>query len=160
MHEKLFQLHRHHGKSQMNLNRHPLTQKGCASRPVEASSPSEKLRLSEFPLLLTMVRRRASNKALGLTIVAEGVETLDQEAFLKSEHCDQIQGFLYSKPVDGAEIPALLNMQFVNADAIPLAPGAFPQNNRAHKVKEAARSRRIRRTNRASAACLNPRPVF
>ncbi len=37
-------------------------------------------------------------KALGVNIVAEGVETAAQEAFLRERGCDEIQGFLYSPP--------------------------------------------------------------
>jgi len=39
-------------------------------------------------------------RALGVTVIAEGVETCEQEAFLRSRGCDEIQGFLYSKPCD------------------------------------------------------------
>ena len=38
-------------------------------------------------------------KALGLKIVAEGVETAAQERFLKAHGCDEIQGYLFSRPV-------------------------------------------------------------
>lgn len=37
-------------------------------------------------------------KALKLTIVAEGVERLDQLAFLETLDCDQVQGFIHSPP--------------------------------------------------------------
>lgn len=37
-------------------------------------------------------------KTLGLTVVAEGVETARQLAFLREHHCDQIQGFYYHRP--------------------------------------------------------------
>ena len=36
---------------------------------------------------------------LDLLVIAEGVESFDQEEFLKSSNCDKAQGFLYSKPV-------------------------------------------------------------
>jgi diguanylate cyclase (GGDEF)-like protein/PAS domain S-box-containing protein len=37
-------------------------------------------------------------KALGVNIVAEGVETAAQEAFLRARGCDEIQGFLHGAP--------------------------------------------------------------
>jgi diguanylate cyclase (GGDEF)-like protein len=37
-------------------------------------------------------------------VVAEGVETQDQRAFLTHNQCDTFQGFLFSKPVPAAEI--------------------------------------------------------
>ncbi len=36
---------------------------------------------------------------LDLYVIAEGVESFDQESFLKEANCDKAQGFLYSKPV-------------------------------------------------------------
>jgi EAL domain-containing protein (putative c-di-GMP-specific phosphodiesterase class I) len=36
--------------------------------------------------------------ALGLTVVAEGVETEDQLVYLDERGCDVAQGFLFSKP--------------------------------------------------------------
>ena len=42
-------------------------------------------------------------KALNLEIVAEGVETEMQKAFLLSEGCPEVQGFLYSRPLPSAE---------------------------------------------------------
>lgn len=38
-------------------------------------------------------------KTLGLKVVAEGVETEQQRQFLLGQHCDQAQGFLFSRPV-------------------------------------------------------------
>jgi len=38
--------------------------------------------------------------SLGLKVVAEGVETQTQLAFLEENHCDYIQGYLVSQPLD------------------------------------------------------------
>lgn len=37
--------------------------------------------------------------ALGLEVVAEGVETPEQAAFLKQQHCSALQGYLISRPL-------------------------------------------------------------
>lgn len=47
-------------------------------------------------------------KALGLRTVAEGVETEEQLAWLQEHGCDQIQGYLLSKPISAEEFGALL----------------------------------------------------
>jgi diguanylate cyclase (GGDEF)-like protein len=47
-------------------------------------------------------------KALDLTVVAEGVETEQQRAFLSSHGCDEMQGFLFSKARPPEDIPALV----------------------------------------------------
>jgi diguanylate cyclase (GGDEF)-like protein/PAS domain S-box-containing protein len=41
-------------------------------------------------------------------IVAEGVETAEQMAFLRELGCDQLQGYLFSQPVPAAEFAAML----------------------------------------------------
>jgi len=45
---------------------------------------------------------------LGIGVVAEGVETQEQEDLLTSFGCAQVQGFLYSKPLPGTELEAFL----------------------------------------------------
>lgn len=42
--------------------------------------------------------------ALGLQVIAEGVETEGQLEFLQAQGCDQVQGYLISKPVTAAEL--------------------------------------------------------
>lgn len=44
---------------------------------------------------------------LQLTVVAEGVETEEQLAFLSQSHCDQMQGYLFSRPVAAEHIPEI-----------------------------------------------------
>jgi len=48
-------------------------------------------------------------QSLGLTVVAEGVETETQMAFLKERDCDEIQGYLLSKPLDPARFTQFVN---------------------------------------------------
>jgi diguanylate cyclase (GGDEF)-like protein len=45
---------------------------------------------------------------LGLTVVAEGVETHEQAAFLGNESCDLLQGYLFSRPVSAEKCADLL----------------------------------------------------
>lgn len=42
--------------------------------------------------------------SLGLTVIAEGIETLDQVERLKAAECDFIQGYYYSRPLPPEEI--------------------------------------------------------
>ncbi len=45
---------------------------------------------------------------LGVKVVAEGVETKDQVAFLREHKCDEIQGFYYSKPIPADNVSSLM----------------------------------------------------
>ena len=46
--------------------------------------------------------------SLKLTVIAEGVETLEQLNYLRRHHCDQIQGYLFSKPLQPPEMEWML----------------------------------------------------
>lgn len=65
--------------------------------------------------------------SLGLSTVAEGVETGTQLEFLNSCFCDEIQGFYFSRPVPVAECTALLAAgRIVPAQADPPQPPVAP----------------------------------
>ena len=46
--------------------------------------------------------------SLGIAVVAEGVETEAQLAFLKEHHCDEVQGYLFSRPVPAPQLVQFL----------------------------------------------------
>jgi len=50
----------------------------------------------------------AMGKGLGLDVIAEGVETEEQRAFLTQHHCDAFQGFHFSKAVPSEQFQEFL----------------------------------------------------
>ncbi|HEY5386849.1 MAG TPA: EAL domain-containing protein [Thermoleophilia bacterium] len=52
----------------------------------------------------------ALGHCLDLTVVAEGVETQDERAFLRDEGCDALQGYLFSRPLSPEDCTALLEV--------------------------------------------------
>ena len=62
------------------------------------------------PLLLGTIIGLAN--ALNFTLVAEGVETRDQANIMLGLGCQVMQGYLFSRPVSGKEIPALMMVDF------------------------------------------------
>ncbi len=53
----------------------------------------------------------AMSKSLGLTVVAEGVETEEQLTYLKQHHCQRAQGYFLSRPLDKAGFIALVKQK-------------------------------------------------
>jgi diguanylate cyclase (GGDEF)-like protein len=61
--------------------------------------------------------------SLGLSVVAEGVETQAQHEFLKSKGCDECQGFLFAKPMPAEAFGKLLAGSAAKpAEAKPVEP--------------------------------------
>ncbi|NJC35254.1 diguanylate cyclase (GGDEF)-like protein [Sphingomonas jejuensis] len=54
-------------------------------------------------------------KALGMDITAEGVEDAAQLSRLRGEGCDNIQGYLFSRPVSSSEVDALIGTRMEDA---------------------------------------------
>jgi len=53
----------------------------------------------------------AMGKTLGLTVVAEGVETIEQMNYLMDQTCDEMQGYYFSRPVVPEQFADLLHKQ-------------------------------------------------
>lgn len=50
----------------------------------------------------------ALGRALGLSVLVEGVETEHQRVLLRLAGCDEMEGFLFAKPAPAAAIDRLL----------------------------------------------------
>jgi diguanylate cyclase (GGDEF)-like protein len=48
---------------------------------------------------------------LRISVVAEGVETADQLEYLRQTNCDEVQGYLISRPISAEQVFALLNQK-------------------------------------------------
>jgi EAL domain-containing protein (putative c-di-GMP-specific phosphodiesterase class I) len=55
---------------------------------------------------------------LKMTVVAEGVESIDQVAHLRRMKCEFAQGFFFSRPLSGNEATQLIESD----DAYPMIP--------------------------------------
>jgi diguanylate cyclase (GGDEF)-like protein len=62
----------------------------------------------------------ALGRALGLSVLVEGVETEHQRVLLRLAGCDEMQGFLFAKPASAGSIDALLEK--ARQDGMPRQP--------------------------------------
>jgi len=47
---------------------------------------------------------------IGLQVVAEGVETVEQLRWLRKQHCSLVQGFFFSRPLPGEDFEDLIRL--------------------------------------------------
>lgn len=78
---------------------------------IDKSFVSDVLTHSDDAEITTAIIRLAH--ALNLRVVAEGVETQEQVAFLRAHGCDEIQGYLVSRPVAPGKVAELFRLRFV-----------------------------------------------
>jgi diguanylate cyclase (GGDEF)-like protein/PAS domain S-box-containing protein len=83
------------------LNRYPF-QSLKADRSFIADIPNDSKDTALTAAIINMAH------SLKLRVVAEGVETAEQLDFLRSNNCDEVQGFLFSQPVPSRELSRLL----------------------------------------------------
>lgn len=61
----------------------------------------------------------AMGRTLSLTIIAEGVETKEQEAFLREHQCDQSQGYYFSKPISPEQFVEFMQTRAADNSVYP-----------------------------------------
>jgi EAL domain-containing protein (putative c-di-GMP-specific phosphodiesterase class I) len=64
---------------------------------------------------------------LGMSTVAEGVETTAQAALVRQAGVTVIQGYLVARPTPVAELPALMQRLEFNANQLAALPAATPE---------------------------------
>jgi len=67
--------------------------------------------------------------SLNIKVIAEGVETRQQLEFLRTRHCDELQGYYFGRPLSPEKFQELLEAGFSLRDICPFnaqAPGADP----------------------------------
>jgi EAL domain-containing protein (putative c-di-GMP-specific phosphodiesterase class I) len=76
--------------------------------------------MMSYPSSAALVRSiLAMAKSLELITIAEGVETLHQMEYLRNLGCEEMQGYLFSKPVPPEEIVSLMR----RGETLPLRAG-------------------------------------
>lgn len=76
-------------------------------------------------------------RGFGLQLVAEGIESADQLNILRNLGCEEMQGYLFSRPVPGSEVKGLLTgMAWCPAELLP-AEDTFQQLLEAFELKKA-----------------------
>lgn len=67
--------------------------------------------LKDVAIIRTII---ALANGLRLDVIAEGVENMDQRDFLLKEGCNNIQGYLYSKPLPVEEVEKVLKLGYIH----------------------------------------------
>jgi EAL domain-containing protein (putative c-di-GMP-specific phosphodiesterase class I) len=71
---------------------------------------------------------------LNMKVVAEGVETEEQLAFLLQHECDVIQGYLFSKPLDVGSFMEFLSNDLLHSTGIIEKPNKVPEKMETYRI--------------------------
>jgi EAL domain-containing protein (putative c-di-GMP-specific phosphodiesterase class I) len=70
----------------------------------------------------------AMGHSLGMTLIAEGVETHEQRRFLKDQGCDRVQGYLLGRPMPAEDLVDVMRTE--QGAPEPVLSPAFPETER------------------------------
>jgi len=86
--------------------------------PLDAiSMPRSFMESSTYQCSQLAVAIIALGKALGLNVLAKGVENDVQAKFMQLQPCDELQGFYFHKPMDATEMENLLRVEALSSQA-------------------------------------------
>ena len=71
--------------------------------------------INDRAIILTIITMA---KSMGIEVIAEGVETPEQQQFLIDNGCTKFQGYLFSKPLSCEDFEALVRPKSVTTDAL------------------------------------------
>ena len=97
-----------------------------------------------------MVGIIALGRGLGLDVVAEGVETHEQLDFLAAHGCNQIQGYVFSRPLPADELSSLLMLELVSPGPGRLGAASVPEKPTKPATTPSATRTRTRRRGAAA----------
>jgi EAL domain-containing protein (putative c-di-GMP-specific phosphodiesterase class I) len=83
----------------------------------------------------------ALGRALGMQVVAEGIETAGQLSRLKELECAYGQGYLFAAPADSRAVEALLVGWSTSGNRMPRAIGEAPQPSNLALAGDVSRGR-------------------
>ncbi len=105
---------------------------GVASLSQLVNFPFDKIKIDRSLIALEQGDKRnraivraisALGHSLGISTLAEGVETAEHLAHVRSEGCHSVQGFFYSKAVPSSELASLVPQLFTPAPSHTLSKG-------------------------------------